>query len=166
MRGGTRDGRTPNLSAVPLPPGPSAGGDHVIKWTDKWAERLLHDGGREQWGDKWREEFSQGAGSKNGEVWDVTAGGHRYQRWWGEDHHGDGRVRRHGHSTGGEWWDDTIHMDTYYNPIPHFGYKHALDHSPQLKRVPLRPKHWPPPAGGKAATDADDNPFGGGLDDL
>jgi hypothetical protein len=125
-------------------------------------------------------------------VW--RAGGHRYQRWWGEDHYGDGRVslapasqqllscsqrpawdlysicvappplvakhpsmpstpsrsccsawhgwvwappqvRRHGNSTGGEHWDQTIHMDTYYNPIPHFGYKLALDHSPTLKKV-------------------------------
>ena len=43
-------------------------------------------------------------------------------------------------------------MDTYYNPIPHFGYKLALEHSPQLQRVPTLPR------GG------DD--LGGGVDDL
>lgn len=26
-------------------------------------------------------------------------------------------------------------MDTYYNPIPHFTYQMALDHSPTLKNV-------------------------------
>ncbi len=88
-------------------------------------------------------------------MWSVDGGGHRYQRWWGEQHHGDGRVRRFGNSTGGESWDDTIEMDTYYNPIPHFGYKLALEHSPQLKGVPLRPK------------DVDEeDPFGPGIDAL
>lgn len=127
----------------------------VVKWTDKWAERLLPGGAREQWGDKWREAFASGRGQKNGEVWSSDAGGNRYQRWWGEDHPGDGTVRRHGHSTTGEQWDESIHMDTYYNPVPHFGYKLALDHSPQLKSVPLRPKE----------VDEDD-PFGPGIDDL
>ena len=131
------------------------GGDACVKWTDKWAERLHPDGGREQWGDKWREAFAGGRGEKTGEVWSAGADGGRYQRWWGEDHLGGGRVRRHGHSTGGEHWDDTIDMDTYYNPVPHFGFKLALDHSPQLKGVPLRPK------------DVDEaNPFGPGVDDL
>lgn len=114
-------------------------------------------------------------------MWSVDAGGHRYQRWWGEDHLGENRVRIHGHSTGGEWWDDTIGMDTYYNPIPHFGYKLALDHSPTLKRVPLRPKNYKPtPAGGEGGGeggggaaaggggggDDGDDPFGPGLDAL
>lgn len=31
-------------------------------------------------------------------------------------------------------------MDTYYNPIPHFGYDLALAHSPQLKGVPTLPR--------------------------
>ncbi len=31
-------------------------------------------------------------------------------------------------------------MDTYYNPIPHFTYKMALDHSPTLKNVPTLPR--------------------------
>jgi hypothetical protein len=35
------------------------------------------------------------------QVWSVGAGGDRYQRWWGEQHLGDMRVRRHGHSTTG-----------------------------------------------------------------
>lgn len=55
----------------------------------------------------------------------------------------------------GEHWDDTITMDTYYNPVPHFGFKHALAHSPQLRSVPLQPK----PINEK-------DPFGPGLDDL
>ena len=31
-------------------------------------------------------------------------------------------------------------MDTYYNPIPHFGYDLALAHSPQLRGVPMVPR--------------------------
>ena len=31
-------------------------------------------------------------------------------------------------------------MDTYYNPIPHFGYDLALAHSPQLRNVPTVPR--------------------------
>jgi hypothetical protein len=131
------------------------GAGAVVKWTDKWAEHLLPGGAREQWGDKWRESFANGRGEKNGEVWTVDGGGHRYQRWWGEQHHGGGSVRRYGSSTSGETWDDTISMDTYYNPIPHFGYALALAHSPQLKSVPLRPKE----------VDEDD-PFGPGIDAL
>jgi hypothetical protein len=46
-------------------------------------------------------------------------------------------------------------MDTYYNPVPHFGFKHALSHSPQLKGVPLQPK-----------TINELDPFGPGLDDF
>lgn len=48
-----------------------AGGDACVKWTDKWAERLLPGGAREQWGDKWHEAFANGRGEKNGEVRDV-----------------------------------------------------------------------------------------------
>eukprot|EP00879_Flechtneria_rotunda_P011698 GHRR01012219.1.p1 GENE.GHRR01012219.1~~GHRR01012219.1.p1 ORF type:complete len:619 (+),score=253.43 GHRR01012219.1:499-2355(+) len=43
-------------------------GDACVKWTDKWAERLLPGGAREQWGDKWHEAFANGRGEKNGEV--------------------------------------------------------------------------------------------------
>lgn len=35
-------------------------------------------------------------------------------------------------SAAGEHWDQTEQMDTYYNPIPHFGYDLALKHSPQV----------------------------------
>ena len=35
----------------------------------------------------------------------------------------------------GEHWDNSEEMDTYYNPIPHFTYQMALDHSPTLKNV-------------------------------
>lgn len=37
----------------------------------------------------------------------------------------------------GEHWDTTEQQDTYYNPIPHFGYDLALRHSPQLRNVPV-----------------------------
>ena len=47
--------------------------------------------------------------------------GNRFNRWWGEDHVGNGNVRKHGSSTTGEHWDVTEQMDTYYNPVPHFG---------------------------------------------
>ena len=40
----------------------------------------------------------------------------------------------------GEHWDFSEQMDTYYNPIPHFTYKMALDHSPTLKNVPTLPR--------------------------
>ena len=40
----------------------------------------------------------------------------------------------------GEHWDQTEQMDTYYNPIPHFGYDLALAHSPQLRSVPMLPR--------------------------
>ena len=40
----------------------------------------------------------------------------------------------------GEQWDSTEEMDTYYNPIPHFGYDLALAHSPQLRNVPTTPR--------------------------
>ncbi len=157
----------------------------------QWAERLLEGGGNEQWGDKWRESFKDGAGEKTargrprsrpslrargaarqqraraqGEWWTVDAGGERYQRWWGEDHFGNGWVRKHGRSTTGEQWDVSEQMDTYYkcavpptptrlpagpgapapthraprSPYPHFGYTLALKHSPQLRNVPTLPR--------------------------
>ena len=53
-----------------------------------------------------------------GEWWTVDAGGQRYQRWWGEDHFGNGWVRKHGHSTTGEQWDVSEQMDTYYKCAP------------------------------------------------
>ena len=55
------------------------------------------------------------------QVWSAGGGGERYNRWWNEEHYGDGRVRRWGNSTSGEYWDGVEHMDTYYNPVPHFG---------------------------------------------
>lgn len=75
-----------------------------------------------------------------GETWSVDRSGHRYQRWWGESHHGNGDVQKFGNSTTGEHWDVTEQMDTYYNPIPHFDFKLALDHSPTLKYVPVLPR--------------------------
>ena len=52
----------------------------------------------------------------------------------------EGWACRHGHSSTGEAWDVSEQMDTYYNPIPHFGYDLALAHSPTLRRVPTRPR--------------------------
>ena len=65
----------------------------------------------------------------------MGVGGERYQRWWGEAHHGNRIVQKYGNSSTGEGWDVTEHMDTYYNPIPHFNYDLALAHSPQLRAV-------------------------------
>ncbi|KAG2445102.1 hypothetical protein HYH02_008969 [Chlamydomonas schloesseri] len=127
------------------------------KWTDKWAERLLPGGGQEQWGDKWTETFGAGKGTKHGEVWSAGGGGERYNRWWNEEHYGDGRVRKWGNSNTGEYWDTVEHMDTYYNPVPHFGFRHAVGHSPNLWAVPL-----PPPEEG-AGSGSDDDGLGEGL---
>jgi hypothetical protein len=55
------------------------------------------------------------------QVWSSGSQGDRYNRWWNEEHYGDGRVRKWGNSTGGEYWDAIEWMDTYYNPVPHFG---------------------------------------------
>ena len=49
-------------------------------------------------------------------------------------------MRKHGHSTGGEAWDASEQMDTYYNPIPHFTYAMAVDHSPTLRDLPVLPR--------------------------
>lgn len=34
-------------------------------------------------------------------------------------------------------------MDTYYNPIPHFGYDLALSHSPQVRWARHLPRYTP-----------------------
>lgn len=128
------------------------------KYTDKWSERVHPGGGLQQWGDKWTETFGDGKGTKHGEVWSAEPDGNRYNRWWNEEHYGDGRVRRYGDSTGGEHWDAIEHMDTYYNPIPHFGFELAMTHSPQLWAVPL-----PQPIEGLGSDDPDDDGLGPGL---
>ena len=119
---------------------------------------------RVQWGDKWTESFKDGRGSKHGEVWTVGRGGERYNRYWNEEHAGEGNVRKYGHSTHGENWDSWERMDTYYNPIPHFGYNLAVAHSPDLARIPLmRPGHVM-----KASEEEDKEEEGlsGGIGDL
>jgi hypothetical protein len=116
------------------------GSGGCIKYTDRWAERDVGGGALDRWGDKWEERFGDGAGSKSGETWSESAAGKRYSRSWGEVHHGDGTVRKHGFSTTGEHWDLNEWMDTYYNPVPHFGYDLALAHSPQLRGVPTLPR--------------------------
>ncbi|KAL4855525.1 hypothetical protein ACK3TF_003862 [Chlorella vulgaris] len=116
------------------------GAGACLKYTDKWAEREHFGGAREQWGDKWEENFAGGRGTKKGETWSVSGDGQRFSRWWGENHLGDRLVQKYGHSSTGEHWDHTEQMDTYYNPIPHFGYDLALSHSPQLRTVPTLPR--------------------------
>lgn len=49
-------------------------------------------------------------------------------------------MQKYGNSTTGETWDVSEQMDTYYNPIPHFTFGMALDHSPTLKAVPALPR--------------------------
>ena len=78
-----------------------------MKYTDKWAERDVGYGALDKWGDKWEENFKDGTGYKKGETWSSDGrSGHSFNRWWGEDHLGGGRVRKHGHSTEGESWDN------------------------------------------------------------
>ena len=52
-----------------------AGG--CLKYTDKWAERLVYGAAAEQWGDKWTESFKDGKGTKHGEVWTAGSDGGR-----------------------------------------------------------------------------------------
>eukprot|EP00891_Asterochloris_glomerata_P008296 jgi/Astpho2/8296/Aster-01375 len=111
-----------------------------IKYTDKWAERLLAEGKTEQWGEKWKEDFKDGKGNKTGETWSVDEQANRFQRWWGENHFGNGWVQKYGNSTAGEQWDVSEAMDTYYNPIPVGGYDWAVNHSPQLRGVATKPR--------------------------
>lgn len=114
----------------------------LIKWGSvcgQWAEALV-EGGKVEWGDKWEERFADGKGSKQGETWNMTEDGNRYQKWWGEIHHGNGWVQKYGNSTSGETWDVSEQMDSYYNPVPHFGFAHAIKHSPQLLGVPELPR--------------------------
>lgn len=47
-------------------------------------------------------------------------------------------MRRFGGSNKGEEWDYVEHMDTYYNPTPHFGFDNAVRHSPNLFHLPVR----------------------------
>ncbi len=57
----------------------------------------------------------------------------RYNRWWNEHHMGDRQVRKWGNSNTGEHWDTVEEMDTYYNPVPHFGYvSHTHTHAMPL----------------------------------
>lgn len=71
---------------------------------------------------------------------DAAAAACRYHRSWGENHFGDGWVQKYGHSTAGEQWDVTDQSGTYYNPMPHFNFQMALDHSPDLLHIPVKPR--------------------------
>ncbi len=89
-----------------------------------------------------------------GETWSVGGDGRRFNRWWGENHFGDGWVQKFGNSTDGEHWDVTEQSGTYYNCNPHFNYRMAVLHSPVLRGVPLLAREGPaafpmPEAGGR-----------------
>ncbi len=61
-------------------------------------------------------------------------------------------------------------MDTYYNPIPHYGFQLALMHSPQLRAVPMLDKGRAAQqerevTGGGGGGGSDDD-FGPGIDSL
>ena len=69
----------------------------------------------------------------------------------------------------------THKQDTYYNPIPHFGYELAVKHSPDIVNIPLRrPNQGPKTTKGgstpfKAETVSKPNEndgLGGGMDDF
>jgi hypothetical protein len=84
--------------------------------------------------------------------------------------HASLQVRKSGNSTHGENWDQIEQMDTYYNPIPNFGFQLALRHSPQLRGVPMldkarAAKQQRAQAGGGGGDDGDDV-FGPGIDSL
>jgi len=142
----------------------SDGTDRTIKWTDKWTEEMgdpyLADDGatrREcvnRFGDKWREAFQEGRGEKRGTTWSQGRDG-AYHREWGEDHWGDGQVRRFGHSNTGETWDQVEIMDTCYEPTPHVTMDIALRNSHRLRTMPVRSRDDMGEQGG-----------GGGLEDL
>jgi hypothetical protein len=79
------------------------------------------------------------------------------------------QVRKSGNSTGGENWDFEEVADTYYNPVPHFGFQLALSHSPQLRGVAVLPPDAAMDAarrgqGGRGG--GDDDLFGPGIDSL
>jgi hypothetical protein len=105
------------------------------KWTDKWAEREEREGGGagRKWGDKWTQEFSFGVGNRSGETWsDDPQGDGAYSRKWGEEHAGDGTVRKWGQATDGEAWHVTENEDAQYEAAPAFGWQQAHALSPQL----------------------------------
>ena len=114
------------------------------KWADRWAGRDEREGGGagRKWGEHWTQEFNaQRQGARWGEAWsDDPGGGGWYSRKWGEDHHGNGGVRKWGNATDGQAWDVESQEDTWYEGHSNFGWHDALRHSPQLLNVPLRPR--------------------------
>jgi len=114
------------------------GGGGCVKWTDRWTEEATAYGSN-KWGDKWEEIFKDGAGRKHGETWSDNHGD-VYSKKWGEEHLGQGRVHKWGSSNHGEHWDVTEQSGTHYNPVPHFGFAHAVAHSHELHRVAVLPE--------------------------
>lgn len=116
----------------------------MMKWTDKWYERDEREGGGapRKWGEKWDERFGHdggGGGCRTGEAWSDD-GGAWYSRHWGEEHFGNGWVRKYGHSTTGEHWDTTVPMDTWYERFANSPWESTYRKSPELLAVPLRSK--------------------------
>lgn len=129
------------------------------KWTDKWGERDEREGGGpyRKWGDKWTQEFYEGRGGRWGETWGDDPGGAGWNsRKWSEDHFGNGQVRKWGQSTDGEYWDTTVHEDTWYEGHANFSWADAYRHSPQLMQVTPRPR--------REAGAGDDSGDGGNTD--
>ncbi|GMH20512.1 hypothetical protein Nepgr_022353 [Nepenthes gracilis] len=110
----------------------------VLKWTDKWAETELGT----KWGDKWEEKFFTGIGSRQGETWHVSRSSERWSRTWGEEHFGNGKVRKYGRSTTGESWDIVVDEGTYYESEPHYGWADVIGDSSQL--LSIQPRERPP----------------------
>ena len=120
------------------------GNGFARKWADRWAGRAEREGGGQarKWGEHWTQEFQANRqGARWGEAWsDDPGGGGWYSRKWGEDHHGNGVVRKWGNSTDGQSWDVHSNEDSWFEGHSNFGWEDALRHSPQLLNVALRPR--------------------------
>jgi len=114
----------------------------VMKYTDRWAERV-DDFGKREWGDKWEEKWGHDGmpGRKIGETWSREADGGSWSQTWGEEYASDNRVHRFGQSTSGNHWDHWEDGEGWYERAPHFGFDLALVHSPELLNVQLRKRN-------------------------
>eukprot|EP00232_Nephroselmis_pyriformis_P031191 CAMPEP_0182863894 /NCGR_PEP_ID=MMETSP0034_2-20130328/6890_1 /TAXON_ID=156128 /ORGANISM="Nephroselmis pyriformis, Strain CCMP717" /LENGTH=137 /DNA_ID=CAMNT_0024996137 /DNA_START=237 /DNA_END=650 /DNA_ORIENTATION=- len=105
----------------------------VIKWTDKWAEDLSKGS---KWGDKWEERFRGGGeGTRSGETWRISREGERWSRTWGEEHGPGMRVRKHGKSTSGEYWDTVTNDRPWVERRPAYGWPEVVADSTQLLSI-------------------------------
>jgi hypothetical protein len=67
----------PNRQPLPQPALPVLPAGGCLKYTDKWAERDVGLGGKDEWGDKWEETFKNGSGNKK-----VRCGKAAYPAGW------------------------------------------------------------------------------------